>query len=395
MRKVISYVIVFIIGFAVCAALLQKWFVPRSEVGGLMGDRMSVRAGLPIAAVGSNAVAAAAAKVGKSVVNIDTRGHTLVREAPFGMPGFLAPPPFGVPYPTVGAASGVIIRSDGYILTNNHVVQGTESIKVTLHDGKTQYDGRIVGADPSSDLAVIKVNARNLPVAKFGDSDTLAVGDWVIAIGNPLRFGPTVTAGVVSAVGRNLDNRALVDAIQTDAAINQGNSGGALADINGNVVGINTAIAQTQPGGGNIGIGFAIPSNTAKRVSEELIKHGKIVRPREAPSIPREGARPWMGIMYRSITNDDRDAMAAAGLKPPRGGVAIIQMAIGSPAQQAGLGINDIILEAGRKPINNSDDLASAVRGSKVGQKIPLLVWRNGQTWLVTVKLGQMPAGLE
>jgi len=382
MRKVIPYIVVFVIGFAVCAGILHKWYVPRSEVGGLMGDRMSVRAGLPIAAVGNNAMAAAAAKVGKSVVNIDTQGHT-VREGPFGMPEFFGPP-FGYPQPTVGAASGVIIRSDGYILTNNHVVDNAESITVTLHDGKTQYDGRVVGANPSSDLAVIKVNARNLPAVKFGDSDTLAVGDWVIAIGNALGLGPTVTAGVVSAISRNVDNRALVRAIQTDAAINQGNSGGALADIEGDVIGINTALVSTNLGGGNIGIGFAIPSNTARKVSDELIKRGKVVRPPKPP-------KPWVGIAYRPVDEDVRAWFGARGPMPPKKGVVIVQVVSDSPAERAGLRPYDIISEIDRKPVKDADAVAKTIGGRKVGQKMALLIWRGGETRLIVVTIGPMP----
>jgi len=278
MRKFTSYFVVFIIGFIVCAWVILTFYGPPSEFGGIAQSN-APHGGNSIARVGSNVVREAAKRVSDYVVNIDTVGRP-VGIAPFGFREF-----FGIPFRPGeeviprGQASGVIFSSDGYILTNNHVVQDAEKLTVTLENGKS-YQAKLVGRDPQTDLAVIKIDARGLPYATFANSNTLQVGDWVIAVGSALGFKFTVTVGVVSAIRHpgDVDRKLPMEGIiQTDAAINRGNSGGALADLNGNLVGINTAIAT--PSGGNVGVGFAIPSNTAKRVAEQLVKHGKVARP--------------------------------------------------------------------------------------------------------------------
>ena len=272
MKKLISYVVVFVLGFGACALILnQMGYVPssggRSAVDGLTAHPMP-----PIGGKGGNPIVQAVAKVGPAVVNIDT---VTERRVPGAFPGFF-------PQIVTGQGSGVIISKDGYVLTNNHVVAGARDIGVRLEDGR-RFKARVVGRDGFTDLAVLKINGRNLPFAKLGDSDSLRVGDWAIAIGNPLGFGSSVTVGVISAKKRTDlpvgEGQQLKEAIQTDAAINRGNSGGALANINGEVVGINTAIASTEPGQGNIGIGFAIPINYARGTVKGLIAKGKIVRP--------------------------------------------------------------------------------------------------------------------
>ncbi|MDO8684286.1 MAG: trypsin-like peptidase domain-containing protein [Armatimonadota bacterium] len=380
MKKFASYVVIFVLGFLVCAGVLYKYYGPPGQNNGQNAmQNMSIRPAPPIVVNGKNPIAAAAAKVGKSVVNIDTLGRAQPSGLPFGLFGL----PFD-PQPVLprGKASGVIISPDGYILTNNHVVRNTQSQTVTLWNGK-RLPARIIGVDPNTDLAVIKVDARNLPAAQFADSSSLAVGDWVIAIGNALGWEATVTVGVVSATKRTLqiDNKVLEDLIQTDAAINQGNSGGALADINGEIVGINTAIASTSPGGGSIGIGFAIPSSAAKRISNQLILKGRVITP-------------WIGIGYDLVTDELREAFAAQGPRPPKGGAIITQIAPGGPADRAGVRRYDIILEINRKPVNNPKTIQDEILRRKIGQKVMLLIWRGGETRLVTVTTGERPPEL-
>jgi serine protease Do len=381
MKRIISFVVVFVLGFAVCAAILHKWYGRPADMSA-WNQPVSVRPSVAIASGGSKTVAQAAATVGVEVVNIDTRGRPQSSGGfPFDMFGL----PFGAPQPPepmTGKASGVIIRPDGYILTNNHVVADAQSVTVTLHN-RSQYRARIIGTDPSTDLAVVKIDAKGLPAASFANSDTLVPGDWVIAIGNALGLGPTVTAGVVSATQRALeiDGKALEDAIQTDASINRGNSGGALADLNGQVVGINTAIASTSPGGGSIGIGFAIPANTAKKIADQLIKQGKVVRP-------------WLGIYYQPVTDDIRQALGSQGPKPPAGGVIVSQVIPGSPAERAGVRMYDIILEIDRKKVGDPKIVEKSIRAHKSGERIVLLIWRSGRTMLLGVTLGEMPAGM-
>ena len=259
MRKFVSYLVVLVLGFVVCAWSIQHFY--GSGFSGIASVN-APRGGIKLAGKGSNEVRDAAKVVSAYVVNIDTVGKPQVAPGSSGLGDFFGFP-FERPEEVIprGQASGVIFSPDGYILTNNHVVQDAAKLSVTLANGK-QYNAKLIGRDPKTDLAVIKIDAVGLPQATFGKSNTLQVGDWVIAVGNALGLGPTVTVGVVSAVRQHFDINGKVyqSIIQTDAAINRGNSGGALADLNGNLVGINTAIASSGPDGGSIGIGLQCPA---------------------------------------------------------------------------------------------------------------------------------------
>ncbi|MEN6520136.1 MAG: trypsin-like peptidase domain-containing protein [Armatimonadota bacterium] len=375
MKKPISYVIVFILGFTVCAAIF-KWSTKSADIATVNTPTSFSPA---IARKGDDSVAVAAAKVEKSVVNIDTEGRPSISQPDIF--GFMTPQEV-IPK---GQASGVIIRKDGYILTNNHVIANTSKVYVTLWNNK-RYPANIIGRDSKSDLAVIKVKENNLPAATINEAAP-RVGDWVIAIGNALGLGTTVTVGVVSATDRgqlNIEGTILENAIQTDAAINRGNSGGALADINGNIIGINTAIASTSPGGGSIGIGFAIPSKTAKWVADQIIQHGKVVRP-------------WLGISYIEINGSNRQALQSQlGQLPPVDGAMIREVMQGSPAEKAGLAPLDVITKINGKSITNAKTISETVQKSKIGDIIDLTVWhaRNSKTSRIAVRAGEMPAGL-
>ena len=312
-------------------------------------------------------------KVAPAVVYIDTMAVvTEYSGIPDEFRDFLPPQFFGEQKSVqTGSGSGFIIRPDGYILTNEHVVHNAQKLKVTLFGGK-KYDGRVVGADAQTDLAVVKIEAQNLPVAELGDSASLVPGQWVEAIGNPMGFHDTVTAGIISALNRSLDDQnERGNLIQTDAAINPGNSGGPLIDLSGRVVGINEAILANAQG-----MGFAIAIDKAKAITGELIAKGKVRRP----------AIPWLGVAMGSL---DRQTANYYGLSNTDG--AIIQVAPGSPAAQAGLQNQDIIKEINHRKIGGPDDVAKIVKGSKVGATLDLLIIRDGRTVAAKVKLGAKP----
>jgi serine protease Do len=263
-----------------------------------------------------------------------------------------------------GSGSGIIISPDGYIVTNNHVVNKATSVKVNLFD-KRSFTARVVGTDPLTDIAVIKINAHDLPVAFLGDSDSLKVGQWVMAIGNPLALTSTVTAGIVSALGRgrlNLINNSygVEDFIQTDAVINPGNSGGALVDLSGAVIGVNAAIATST--GSFIGYGFAIPINLVKSVSKELIAYGKVTRG-------------YIGVQIQPV--DDATAKAI-GLDKPRG-VIIQELVPGGAASHEDIKPGDVILKVDGKPINEANELQSYIATKTAGTVVDLTIFRNGK----------------
>lgn len=384
MKKVASYIAIFVLGFAACAFILNQYgFMPSTGSKNVM-DALTKRPTPALRGKGTNGVADAVAKVGPAVVSIRTLTERKVN-SPFGNDFF------GIPVPSLptmpgpkqvqrGAGSGVIISKDGYILTNNHVVAGTQEIKINLADGRS-FKARVVGRDERTDLAVVRVNAKNLPAAEIGDSASIRPGDWAIAIGNPFALGNTVTLGVISATNRTEtveDGKTLPDMIQTDAAINLGNSGGALANISGQIIGINTAIFSTDPSKGNIGIGFAIPINSAKVIAKQLIEKGKIVRP-------------YLGVVVADLQGELGDWYKQNGFKSGKGAV-VYQVTSGSPAGKGGLLQGDVIITIDKQAVNSSEDVTKIIQKCKVGQVVRLTVWREGDTRLVGVKLAEMPA---
>ena len=270
--------------------------------------------------------------------------------------------------------SGFIISSDGYILTNNHMVEGAEKVEIELADGR-KFTAEVIGADRDSDVAVIKIDARSLPCLELGDSEALEVGEWVLAIGNPLGLSHTVTAGIVSAKGRSGFGLAtLENFIQTDAAINFGNSGGPLINLDGKVIGINTAIYGSS---GNIGIGFAIPINMAKHAYEQLIESGTV-------------ERGFLGVMPNDL---DPEMAEAFGLKDKC--VAISEVTEDSAADKAGLRHNDVILELDGEPVESADSFRNRIAMLKPGTKLKMVVWRDGKRRTFDVKLGKRPSTQE
>jgi serine protease Do len=269
-----------------------------------------------------------------------------------------------------GAGSGVIISQDGYVLTNNHVIEGAKEVTVTLADRK-EYKARIVGRDPKTDLAVLKIEASgSFPAASLGDSDQLQVGDWVVAIGNPFGLNNTVTSGIVSAKGRVIGAGPYDNFIQTDASINPGNSGGPLFNMNGEVVGINTAIiAQGQ------GIGFAIPVNTVKPLVPQLETKGEVTRG-------------YIGVSIQSITPALEKAMQLQGPK----GALVADITANGPAAQAGLQRGDVIVAFNGKEVADSHELPALVAATPVGQQATVTVIRNGAKLALPVKVAQLPS---
>ena len=288
-------------------------------------------------------------------------------------------------YKQMGLGSGVIIDPEGYILTNQHVVEGADKITVKLPDGR-DFKGEIKGQDPRSDLAVIKINARNLPVASLGESDNLKIGQWVVAIGNPFGFAltnpePTVTVGVISALHRSLgralsSDRDYNDLIQTDAAINPGNSGGPLVNLKGEIVGMNVAIFSTT--GGYQGVGFAIPINNAKRIISRLIEGKKILYG-------------WLGVSAQDLTED----LAKHFGLLDKNGVLVGQVFEGSPAQKSGVKDGDIIKQFDGKTINNAKELVGVVGQTEVGRKVKVLIIRDKKELALEVEVGERPQNLE
>lgn len=330
----------------------------------------------------SDSFAAVFEKAAPSVVVIESRqaGENPVSGLPTGLEFFFRGPN-GAPYrvvPETGAnpdtppniGSGFIFSKDGYILTNNHVVANAFEIKVKLRDGR-QFDAEIIGADERSDVAVIKINAPNLSVADFADSDAVRVGELAFAIGTPMELPYTFTSGIISAKGRTLALGGYYDEfIQTDTSINPGNSGGPLCDVEGRVVGINTLIS-----GINRGVGFAIPINTAKNIAEQLMTKGRV-------------SRPWLGISIASLDEDSQLRQLLPGIDR---GVILRGIEPGAPAQRSDLIPGDVITKVDGKSVSVSADLQREILGKKIGQSVELEVWRKGRTLRVTVQTGEQP----
>ena len=271
-----------------------------------------------------------------------------------------------------GLGSGVIISSDGYILTNHHVVDGAEQIKVDLNDNRT-LDAKVVGSDPPSDLAVLKIDATNLPVLALGDSDKVRVGDVVLAIGNPLGIGQTVTMGIISAKGRQtgLSSGAFEDFLQTDAPINQGNSGGALVSTSSELIGINSQMLS--PSGGSIGIGFAIPSNMARTVTDTLVKTGKVRR----------------GQLGITVVKANSEPAKALGVKETKG-VVVAQIKPGGAADRAGLKAGDVITAFNGVEVNDPNIFRNQVASTEPGTTVTLNVLRDGRELQLRATLGEL-----
>ena len=314
-----------------------------------------------------------------SVVNISTTTTVVTNSNPF--PGFEFPPgspfedmfkEFGTPQTRKSAAlgSGFIIEESGIVITNNHVIQNAEDIVVRV-DGDKEYKATVVGADPLSDIAVLQIDSKEkfTPV-KFGNSDQARIGDWVIAIGNPFGLGGTVTAGIISARNRSIGLSRYEDYIQTDASINSGNSGGPLFDMNGDVIGINTAILGRS---GNVGIGFSIPSNSAKIVIDQLIKFG-------------ETKRGWLGVRIQDVT---KEIAEIENLDEPRGAL-VASVASGSPSEKAGVKAGDIILEFNGERIQEMKELPIIVARTEVGKKVKVKIWRSKKEITKTITLGRL-----
>ncbi len=274
--------------------------------------------------------------------------------------------------PQVGLGSGVIVSEQGYLLTNNHVVDGADDIEVALNDGR-QVRARLVGTDPETDVALLKIELDRLPTIRFGDAEALQVGDVVLAIGNPFDVGQTVTAGIVSALGRNrLGINTFENFIQTDAAINPGNSGGALVDAAGNLLGINTAIYSRT--GGSLGIGFAIPVTTARQVMEALIRDGQVTRG-------------YLGIEQRDLTAELAQTLAL----PVRQGVLVTGVVQSGPAAAGGLRPGDVVTRVGAMPVANSYQLLNAVAALKPNAMTSIGLQRGAQALTLDVQVGQRP----
>jgi len=352
-----------------------------------------------------DAVINVANTAGKAVVSISTEYTTKIKggtrrfyfNQPFGGSPFGENDPFRrffddfsgeIPdreYKQMGLGSGVIIDPEGYILTNQHVVDGADKISVTLPDARI-FQGELKGQDPRSDLAIIKINARNLPAANLGESDSLKIGQWVVAIGNPFGFAlsnpePTVTAGVISALHRSLSrtlaqDRDYNDLIQTDAAINPGNSGGPLVNLKGEIVGINVAIFSTT--GGYQGVGFAIPINNAKRVISRLIEGKKILYG-------------WLGVTVQDLNEDLAKHFGVS----EKNGALVAKVLEKSPAEKAGIKEGDIIKQFDNKPVNSVKELLNVVGSAEVGRKVKVVIMRDKKELAKEVEIGERPQNLE
>jgi putative serine protease PepD len=349
--------------YAGIAALVTACTLAGSAAGVLVGrelapERVTTVVGAdgnppPVAAAAPESYVAVAAKVLPSVVSLSvaTQGGR-------------------------GSGSGVVIRDDGHVLTNNHVVDGAVTVRVTFNDGSSAT-GRVVGADAASDLAVVKVDKAGLKAAAIGRSASVRVGDQVLAVGSPLGLSGTVTAGIVSALNRPVNTTqqtfgaptvtTVIDAIQTDAAINPGNSGGALVDLAGQVIGINTAIASTS--GGNVGVGFAIPIDQAKVIAQQLIETGR-------------ASRAQLGVSVGTATTADGDTRAVIQAVTP-----------GGPATQAGLQPGDIVLKVGDKNVTDADALIAAIRSHQPGETVTITYERDGSRQTASVRLTDAATG--
>jgi S1-C subfamily serine protease len=332
----------------------------------------------------SNFIVEAVEKVGPAVVRIDSSRRVRTDTAE-GYDDPLSRRFFGAPPPSrrvrQGTGSGFLINKEGQILTNAHVIDGADTVKVTLSDGRT-FTGKVLGQDRVTDIAVIKINAGNLPTVALGNSEKLQPGEWAIAIGNPLGLDKTVTVGVISATDRSSSQVGVPDKrigfIQTDAAINPGNSGGPLLNARGEVIGINTAII-----GGAQGLGFAIPINRAQQIAQQLITTGKV-------------EHPFVGVQMVNLTPEIKERLKVTSNGEinvtAEQGVLVVRTVRNSPAARAGIRPGDIIQKIGDRTVSTPDQVQQEIEKRKVGQRLPILIQRNNQTQNVQVQLGALPA---
>jgi len=367
-------VTILVAAYFVVATLQPQWLNRRASVGGVSVIEAPAlpRSTGSASPIGSFAPAAKIASA--AVVSINT-SKAAAKNPQMNDPWFRFF--FGDQNPgeaQAGLGSGVIVSASGYILTNNHVVEGADEIEVVLNDTR-KAKAQVIGTDPDTDLAILKIGLDKLPVIVLGDSDTLQVGDPVLAIGNPFGVGQTVTGGIVSALGRNqLGINTFENFIQTDAAINPGNSGGALVDGNGNLLGINTAIYSRS--GGSMGIGFAIPVSTAKQVLEGIVKEGQVTRG-------------WIGVEPQEL---NAELVEAFKLKPEAaqaGGVIITGVLQNGPAAQGGIRPGDVITAVNGQPVGNVSQLLTAVAALKPGTPAPLTVLRGDSQVKIAVTPGK------
>ncbi|TDA70547.1 MAG: trypsin-like serine protease [Clostridia bacterium] len=383
-NTIILVVIAFLLGAAVTAVAVgggKISFVARADT-----QNQTVTPAEPLTGpssppgVDADAIANIVDRAGPAVVKIDTRVEVQQQavnpflDDPF-FRQFFGDLPFSEnqsPQVRQGLGSGFLISKDGYILTNEHVVDGAKDIEVTVKGYDKPLPAKIVGSDYDLDLAVLKVaGAGDFSFLQLGDSDKVRVGQWVIAIGNPFGLDHTVTVGVISAKGRpiTVEDRHYENLVQTDASINPGNSGGPLLNLQGEVVGINTAVNAAAQG-----IGFAIPASTAKGVVDTLITKGHL-------------SRPWLGVGLQAVTPE---LAAYFGLEKPEGAL-INEVAAGSPAQGTGLRRGDVVLEVNGQKVKSPEDLSRTIQQAKIGQKMTLLIWRNGNTIYKGVTIAEKP----
>jgi len=368
----------------VVAVTFRNW--SNHEVYGAEAANISVAKDGPAPSLGSfrNGFASVLAPALPAVVNIHS-SKVVKPENQGDMPFFNDPffrqffgnngSPFGQQGPEreESLGSGVILASDGLIVTNNHVISGASDIKVTLSN-KKEYSAKLIGTDPKSDIAVLKIDATGLPVLPVGNSDKLKVGDLVFCIGEPFGLQGTATMGIVSATGRSgLGIESYEDFIQTDASINPGNSGGAMIDLAGNLVGINTAI-ETGGGGGSVGIGFAIPINMARLVMNQILAHGKVIRG-------------YLGVYISTVSPELAKQFNYTG----NGGVLVNDVTSGTPGAKAGLKRGDIITAVDGQPVETANQLQLRISESAPGTVVRLSVWRDGKTQEISVTLGTLP----
>jgi Do/DeqQ family serine protease len=363
-------VTVLLAAYFVVATLKPEWLNRRAgPLNGLVSVVEAPTA--PAGALAAGSLSAAAKKASPAVVSINT-SKAAQRSPRSNDPWFRFFFGDQGDQPQIGLGSGVIVSADGYILTNNHVVEGADEIDVTLNDSR-HARGKVIGTDPDTDLAVLKIELDKLPVIVLGNSDALQVGDQVLAIGNPFGVGQTVTSGIVSALGRNqLGINTFENFIQTDAAINPGNSGGALIDVNGNLEGINTAIYSRS--GGSMGIGFAIPVSTAKQVLEDIVKAGKVTRG-------------WIGVEPNDLSPELAETF---GVKASAG-VIITGVLQNGPAAKAGVRPGDVITGVAEKSVGNTQELLSAVAGLKPGTATRFALQRGSDKLELDVTPGLRP----